>query len=142
METVIEMQIFTPRWGHCDTYTFLLSHKQIEINMGARTATCAWKKKQDPLWKGETLRDILENDQIYPPAVFQNLVEHAWKSWRNGELGNDEVRNELQALIEWLHKTTEKSQKQSFGENTSNTRMLPSFKARNSCWKESYSAEI
>lgn len=107
METVVELQIYSPRWGHSDTYTFEMAREQMKISMGPRSTTCTWRENLDPLWGGEQLHDILRNDSIYPPEIFQSLIEHAWKSWRNGELDDQGVRTELQVVVEWLNKITE-----------------------------------
>lgn len=50
--------------------------------------------------------DILKNDSIYSPVIFEDLLEYAWESWRSGELNDDGVRSELRVLIDWLNQIT------------------------------------
>lgn len=105
-ETTVELRIFSPRWGHEDTYSLVLTRHSLVINRGARSATCAWRENLDPEWSGENIRDIMENDAIYPPAILQRQIEHAWLSWRNGELDNAAVNRELQSVADWLNTIT------------------------------------
>ena len=91
-----ELEIFSPRWGHKDTYKLELTRESLLITQGPRSAKSTWRENLDPEWSGEKLEDILRNDSIYPPGIFQDLVEHAWLSWRNGELGSSAVDEELQ----------------------------------------------
>jgi hypothetical protein len=76
------------------------------ITQGARSTKCIWRENLDPEWIGESLRHILENDSIYPPAIFEDLIEHAWISLRNGELNDTDLKDELQALACWLNEIT------------------------------------
>jgi hypothetical protein len=76
------------------------------ITQNARSAKCIWRDNLDPQWQGESLESILQNDSIYPPAIFKDLIEHAWKAWRDGELDNAAVNDELQVLATWLNKIT------------------------------------
>ena len=105
-ETTVELRIFSPRWGREDTYKLVLERHLLVITQGARSATCTWIENRDPEWSGESLRHILENDSIYPPAILQNLIEHAWVSWRNGELDSSAVNEELQVVASWLNEIT------------------------------------
>ena len=104
--TEVELQIFSPRWGHEDTYKFELTNDSLTITMHPRITICTWHDNIDPEWSGEGLEKTLRNDSIYPPSIFQDLVEHAWKEWRVGELDDAEVNAELQELASWLNKIT------------------------------------
>jgi hypothetical protein len=99
-------RIFSPRWGHEDTYEFQFEEDRLTISHLPRTATCTWRENLDPLWEGEALERMLTNDSIYPPAVFRSLIEHLWKSWRNSDIRQDDVDAELQAVVTWLNATT------------------------------------
>jgi hypothetical protein len=102
-ETAVALEIFSPRWGHKYIYKLVLAQYLLVITQGTRSAKCAWRENRDPEWSGESLRKILENDLIYPPAILQDLIEHAWVSWRNGELDSSAVNEELQAVTNWLN---------------------------------------
>lgn len=107
-------RIYTPRWGHEDTYEFEFTREAMTISMTPRTARCIWVENRDPRWEGEALEHILNNDMIYPPAILPRLYEHLWTSWRNGELGEPAVDAELQAVTEWLNELTRKKPRTDF----------------------------
>lgn len=102
----VELRIFSPRWGHEDTYSVELEQDFMEIKMHARKARATWKDLSDPEWSGESILGIMQNDSIYPPSITQDLFEHAWKSWRNREVSDQELNEELQLLAEWLNTIT------------------------------------
>lgn len=100
-------EIYSPRWGHNDTYVFDFEYDTLTIELPPRIAICKWHENGDPEWSGEKLVEILRNDSIYPPSILQDLIEHLWTSWRNGDISVDSVNTELQALITWLNRITE-----------------------------------
>ena len=107
-------EIYSPRWGHNDTYSFIFEQERLTIDFGARVANCACRENQDPIWTGEPFEDMLTNDSIYPPAILRDLIEHLWKSWRNGELRAVDVNTELQEVISWLNTVTAAKPKTDF----------------------------
>lgn len=107
-EITIELNIYSPRWGHTDIYKVVFTRDNLNITThGKRSTTATWHENRDPEWSGESLEDILRNDSIYPPAVLQSLIEHVWVSWHNGEIDDSTANNELQLIAEWLNKITE-----------------------------------
>lgn len=102
----VELRIYTPRWGHEDTYEFTLQQDDLLIRQGIKTARLVWQDNLDPKWEGESLTSILGNDSIYPPEVFDRCIEYAWKAWRNGDLSDAQVEQELLLLGEWLNTVT------------------------------------
>lgn len=105
-ETTIDLEIYSPRWGHDDTYSVHLTKDVMTITQGGRTARCTWLENLDPKWDGERLEGILNNDSIYPPAEFEDMFEYAWKAWRNGDINDKTVDQELQAVADWLNTIT------------------------------------
>lgn len=112
--TIIKLRIFSPRWGHEDTYELKLSQDSMVITQGPKSAKCTWRENLDPVWSGESLEDILENDSICPPAKLEGLIEYAWVSWRNGELSDTGVDVELQAIADWINEITKAKPKTDF----------------------------
>ncbi len=112
--TTISAQIFSPRWGHNDTYELELTPEAMSISMGARKSKCVWQEGRDPQWEGEPLESILRNDSIYPPSVLPSLLEHLWKSWRNSELTDAQAQSELNAVADWLNSITTAKPKTAF----------------------------
>ncbi len=113
-QCVFRVNIYSPRWGHDDGYEFSLDENQMEITGGGggKSAVCKWVEDRDPIWEGyydstgNPLVNILENDLIYPPSIIISAIESAWKAWRDGELDNEEVESEINALVEWLNNTS------------------------------------
>jgi hypothetical protein len=105
-ETIVELRIFSPRWGHEDMYKLKLTRDSMVITQGARSTKCTWRENLDPEWSGESLRHTLENNSIYPPAILEDLIKHAWVSWRNSELDDSALNKELQAVAVWLNEIT------------------------------------
>ncbi len=106
METVVELEVYSPRWGHNDTYTFTLKHEFMDISMQGRSARCSWRENRNPEWSGEPLQNIFENDSIYPPAIFQKLVEYVWKEWRSKNITDQKAETEFVELATWLNAIT------------------------------------
>ncbi len=99
-------EIYTPRWGHNDTYKFEMSNEEMVISNGPRKSKCVWQEGADPIWQGESLDSHLRNDSIYAPGVFPDLLEHLWRAWRNSDLDAEQAQVELDAIIEWLNSLT------------------------------------
>ncbi|MEH6529569.1 MAG: hypothetical protein V7718_06475 [Porticoccus sp.] len=114
MSTKVELHIFSPRWGHEDTYEVELDRDFMEITMQVRKTRAKWVDNLDPEWSGEPLEHIMNNDSIYPPAVTQDLFEHAWKAWRDGDLNDDEVKRELEAVADWINTVTQSKPRSEF----------------------------
>ena len=102
----VELEIYSPRWGHEDTYKIELERDFMEITMQVRKSRATWSETTDPIWSDETLEVIMTNDSISPPAAIQDLFERAWKSWRGGEITDQEVEVELKLLADWLNTIT------------------------------------
>lgn len=105
-EAKVKLRIYSPRWGHEDTYELGLTRDSLVITRGERSAKCTWRENLDPEWSGECLDGILQNDLIYPPSIFPRLIKHAWLSWRSGEIDDAAVDTELNALATWLNVIT------------------------------------
>ncbi|KVM69863.1 hypothetical protein WJ61_22525 [Burkholderia ubonensis] len=102
----VTFELFSPRWGHGDTYTVELERDHIEISMQVRTARAEHRENRDPEWSGEAIEDILSNDSIAAPDDLQGLFEYVWTSWRNGELSDEQVVEEIRALATWINAIT------------------------------------
>lgn len=72
-----------------------------------RIAICNRQENGDPAWSGESLEENIRNESMYPPSILQDLIEHLWKSWRNGNIASDLVNAELQAVITWVNHITD-----------------------------------
>ena len=102
----VELQLFSPRWGHDDTYHVEFQRDFLEIRMQPRVARAEYRPNLDPLWSGEALASIMKNDSIWPPADVSRFFEKVWLAWRNGEIDDAAAAAELDALADWLNAIT------------------------------------
>lgn len=107
-------RIYSPRWGHEDTYEIEFTREAMTISRNPRAAKCVWMENRDPEWEGESIEHILNNDSIYPPSILPRLYVHLWTSWRNGEIDEEQVDAELQAVTEWLNEVTRRKPRSDF----------------------------
>ncbi len=56
----------------------------------------------------------MSNDSIYAPEILKDLLEYVWISWRNKELNDVQVKQELKELEHWLNKITKSKPKSDF----------------------------
>ncbi len=103
---VLTASIYSPRWGHDDTYSIELTRESMLISHGPRKSKCVWQEGRDSIWQGESLDSHLRNDSIYAPAILPDLLEHLWSSWRNSDLNDAQAQTELDSVIAWLNALT------------------------------------
>jgi len=101
-----ELNIFSPRRGHDDSYSFDFERDTLSVSMGPRRALCTWREDRDPLWAGEPLARMLANESICPPEDFEDFVCHVWQAWRRGDIQGEDAGTELRALVDWLNAIT------------------------------------
>jgi hypothetical protein len=129
-QTSFEVQLYSPRWGHEDTYEIQLDREQMRVKGVNKTAVCSWVEGRDPKWSGynesigNPLEKILENDSIYPPTVFIRAMEYAWMAWRDGTLDDQKVLQEMQQLCEWVNEVSSSKPKPTFGRGCFDTSPL------------------
>lgn len=105
-ELIIEVGLYSPRWGHEDQYKFLFRMDKLKISQGPSERTAEWIDGHDPVWKGRPLVEIMHNDLIWPPEGLEGLLEHIWQGWRNGHLTAEDMQREMGALAKYLNAST------------------------------------
>lgn len=95
-----DIEIYSPRWGHNDTYTISFSREEMRISLGPRAVTCTYVENRDPEWDGDIFR-ILVNDHIHAPKILPDLFEYIWFAWRDGS--DVDYQAELEAIATWLN---------------------------------------
>ena len=55
-ETEVEVRVYSPRWGHEDTYTISMTRNWMKVEHHPRSATCKWVENKDPVWESATIR--------------------------------------------------------------------------------------
>jgi hypothetical protein len=108
-QTSFEVLLYSPRWGHEDTYEIKLNREKMNVKAVNKTAACSWVEGRDPKWSGynesigNPLEQILENDSIFPPTVFVRALEYAWQAWRDCIINDQKISQEVQELSEWVN---------------------------------------
>ncbi len=111
-QTSFKVRLYSPRWGHEDTYEIKLGRQQMRIEHSSKTAVCSRVEGGDPKWSGYSenignpLVNILENDSIYPPTVFVRALEISWIAWRDGRLDDEKLQQEVQQLCVWVNEVS------------------------------------
>ncbi len=115
-ELKFELRINSPRWGREDTYEFTLTEEALEIRNqeNMKTSKCLWVENRDPKWSAESLVKTLTNDSICSPYNINDLLEHAWLEWRNCNLNDEAVQEEIKAIWNWLSKITQQKPETEF----------------------------
>ncbi len=120
--TVIEIKLYSPRWGTNDTYEFQFEKEQMKVKKmgGPSEAICTWYERKDPEWNKlpnsskNPLIEILENDNIFPPTVFIRAIVYAWMAWRNSEINDEQIQSEMNELAKWQNLISENKPKTKF----------------------------
>jgi hypothetical protein len=107
-ELTFTVNIYSPRHGHDDRYQFTLTEQSLYIK-GGKQATCTRHEDGNLSWSGHRSAlgnpfvKILENDQIFPPSILAMAIESAWEAWLEDRLDDDQVREELIDLFDWVN---------------------------------------
>lgn len=112
--STFQASIFSPRWGHDDTYTLDLTNDKMTISDMSWHCDCIWQEGRDPTWSNDSLDSHLRNDSIYAPRILPDLLEHLWKSWRDCRLNDQQTQLELDEIIGWLNATSRAKPKSVF----------------------------
>lgn len=103
----IELGILNPDSGRVDSYFVGLSRNQMTFRQARRVAICTGLEDDDPTWEDEERpKSILKRNSICAPAGFAKMLVRAWLAWRDGELEDATVVEELSLLANWLNAMT------------------------------------
>jgi len=112
MQTIIELSIFSPRWGHKDSYEFEFTDEHISLLRGAKEAIAKFDEAGSIVWSGHNvstgnpLLNIMSDDHIYPPVYLIYAIENIWKYWLYNEISEDEFKAEFKKIEPWINDTT------------------------------------
>jgi hypothetical protein len=103
----IELSIHNPKSGRLGRYSVTISRTQMTFGQGRRVAICTGLDDEDPEWEDEERpKSILKSDSICPPAGFAKMLVRVWLTWRDGDLEDTAVVEELNLLADWLNAMT------------------------------------
>lgn len=108
-------EIYSPRWGHADTYRFVFEDDGLEIHHGPRKRKAVFTDNLGLTWQGrETLSDIMFNDHIYAPYRIEEMIGHVWTAWHDGSLKADDVQRELDGLAKYINASSQARPRSTF----------------------------
>ncbi len=113
-QITFKVSLFSPRWSHEDLYEIKLNKDKMYICFGLRTAECSWIDGKDPKWSGHTVKEILTNEFIYPPTIFEKALEKAWEAWKDSDLDDVGVQKEVKELCDWVNTVSRNRPKTNF----------------------------
>lgn len=105
----ISVSVYSPRWGHDDRYSITLTEKKLHSScLGTKVANCARNEDGEYKWSGHNAKlgnpfvNMLEDDAIFPPSIFVSAIESAWEAWIAYEIKDEELKQELVLLFNWI----------------------------------------
>lgn len=103
-----DCEIFSPRWGHNDTYTFSWTPEGWSI-VGGGGHKCSVHIDEDGTEPSDAARfeRMLANDMMFMPWDMHNCLWILWKGIRDGEIDDDVANAEIAKLGNWINATTE-----------------------------------
>lgn len=103
----LNKEIYSPRWGHNDTYEFDFQNNVLTIKMNMRITTYTDDPGHDPIRGGSsTLDQTFTNDSIQAPHGTEDALIYLWQRWREGELNDVQLDEELGLFVEFINATT------------------------------------
>ena len=103
-------EVWTPRWGHTDTYSVKMTDSEMVVSQGMYNARCTLGNNGDPQWDGENqyrhpLFGMFNNEKIYPPEILPRALEWAWGDVTNGTPEPDSIAGR-EELFAWVDSTS------------------------------------
>ena len=100
--------VYSPRWGHDDTYTITLTRNKLSVALDAPGAVCVLDEDGQAEWQGyrsgssHPLLAVFANDSIYAPAVVPEALEWALGKWSQHEADRSEISTAIEELFSWV----------------------------------------
>lgn len=102
-----EFVVYTPRWGHDDTYSLTRTEDGWHFNFGGRKGPC--DKRGRPY-----LYECFQNDSINYPSGFEWRLMWLWDQAKEKGLSREDVQARLEELSQWLRDVEESRPKDDF----------------------------
>ncbi|MGP1310035.1 MAG: hypothetical protein ACTS27_07560 [Phycisphaerales bacterium] len=101
------VNIFSPRWGHDDPWTFTHHPDGWEITAGAhRARTNASGDDLPGREGGYNMARLATNDEIYIPESTGHFLDILWTAIEDREISEVDAQAAFQELAEWINSTT------------------------------------
>jgi len=103
-----QFEVFSPRWGHPDTYTLTMTTSGFTVEIGRNSAVCKMHADRDAEWVEHhylhPLFAIFKNDNIQAPEAVPKALEWAWRQWQD-HCSDEVLRAGLIELFSWVDTT-------------------------------------
>lgn len=99
-------KIFSPRWGHHDTYELTFTEDGLKVKHMARVSRATYSETGGLEWADGELVSMMKNDSVYPPDGVEDLIGHLWDAWRNNQLSDAQAQDELNAFFDYINAST------------------------------------
>ncbi|WP_151900426.1 hypothetical protein [Sulfurimonas hydrogeniphila] len=106
----IEMNLFSPRWGHEDRYKITINENEVEINMSQRIARYKYINGKFENTSKESLESIMRNDNIPIPENLDYFFFQLITSIIENEITEEDAQLELKELENWINCHTKSCQ--------------------------------
>lgn len=102
----LTMRLFSPRWGHDDTYTLTHTKDGWIFAHGARPLVKALGREGKDKAGLPTLLGVMGNDAIYPPDVLDVALGHLWDAIDTNQVTQAQAQAALTDLADWINTCT------------------------------------
>jgi len=106
----IEMNLFSPRWGHEDRYEIMIDNNKVTINMNQRIAKYKYIDGDFENTSNESLESIMRNDNIPIPENLNYFFFKLVTSIIDKEITEENSQLELKELENWINCNTKSCQ--------------------------------
>jgi len=107
---LLNMDLFSPRWGHKDKYKITINENNIEINMSQRIAKYKFHDGKFENISHESLESIMRNDNIPIPENLNYFFFELITSIIENEITEENSQLELKELENWINCNTKSCQ--------------------------------
>ncbi len=111
-DTIRELlPVYSPRWGHPDHYSVVMTRSRLTITLNTKTAECVLQPEGNVTWSGHRARlnnpvlQIMSDDAIYAPAILPDALEWLLGQWGQGVADRASVTTALKDLFSWVDHT-------------------------------------
>lgn len=105
------IKVFSPRWGHDDTWDFYLDGEGWKVQFGTGTHGCRLHCEDsvndaDEIKEDKQFFHWARNDMINVPEVLPRFLRYLCAEYKEGEINEEQIQEELDALAEWINAVT------------------------------------
>lgn len=99
--------LYSPRWGHTDTYTVSFDEGGITVSHGENKAH--WTESPGR-WTGYKPEGawlaIMRSDSIHAPEAVETGITSIWQAWIDEDMSDADVHVRLSELAAWIDAIT------------------------------------